>query len=155
MCYLVVMLSALFSEAEVKIHSTNPCSDAGLWYGVIKRGPTWLFQYNKLSIATVSFRRCRIPTVIQNHFNCFLPVCPSGHHQCDRSSRGAHQNAQGPHFCAGQNRHAVRSERHQEVEDGLWYQRALGEPADGLGLNVRPPIPHCSYTARNQPQRVF
>lgn len=23
------------------------------------------------------------------------------------------------------------------MEDGLWYQRALGEPADGLGVNVR------------------
>lgn len=71
------------------------------------------------------------------HLTCFTCPLLSGYHHSDRGPRGAHQNAQSSHLCSRQDGHAVWSQQHQEVEDGLWYQRALGEPADGLGVNVR------------------
>lgn len=50
------------------------------------------------------------------HLLCFLPP---GHHHSDGGAGGAHQDTQSPHLRARQVLHAVRSPRHQEMEDGL------------------------------------
>lgn len=69
---------------------------------------------------------------VGNAFTCFSV----GHHYSNWCSRRAHQNAESQDLCSCSQQHAVWSEQHQEVEDGVRHQGALGEPADGLGVHV-------------------